>query len=170
MRWWMGKCNACQKPILAAEDGIWILPPPQPGPVSDAIAEPMKSDLREAKACLAVSAWNASVVMARRALQTAAVEIGAPKGKNLGVQIKYLEDNHLITTPQKNWCEAARWVGNHGAHDTEPDLQSGVVVITEVGKDDAEETIKLVEHLFETLYVAGKVAKEQLAKRGKLKS
>jgi hypothetical protein len=51
----------------------------------------------------------------------------------------------------------------------EPDLQSGVVVITQVGRDDAEETIKLVEHLFETLYVAGKVAKEQLAKRGKLK-
>ena len=169
VRWWMGKCNACQRPILVAEDGIWILPPPQPGPVDNAIPEPMKSDLQEAKSCLAVSAWNASVVMARRALQTAAIELGAPKGMKLWEQIKHLADNHLITAPQKDWCDAARWVGNHGAHDTEPDVKGGVIAITNVDKVDAEDTIKLVELLFQTLYVAGNTAKEQLSKRGKLK-
>jgi len=79
--WWMGKCNACGMPLIVRDQGTMIFPTPQPVPVSDDIPEPMRSDLREAKACLAVGAWNASVVMARRALQCAAVEHGAPPGQ-----------------------------------------------------------------------------------------
>jgi hypothetical protein len=41
-------------------------------------------------------------------------------------------------------------------------------VITNVTDEDARDTIQLVEHLFETLYVAPKLAQDQLAKRGKL--
>jgi len=34
---------------------------------------------------------------------------------------------------------------------------------------DASETVELVEHLFETIYVASQIAQRQLAKRGKSK-
>lgn len=165
--WWLGKCNACQQPIVVRDRGAKVFPTPQPGPVNDAIPEPMRSDLREAKQCLAANANNATVVMARRALQTAAVNLGAPKGQQLWQQIKHLADSHLITGPQKTWADAARWVGNHGAHDTEPDVKNGVVAITEVTDDDAKATVDLVEHLFESLYVAPKLAEEQLKKRNK---
>jgi hypothetical protein len=167
--WWMGRCNACDFPVLVLNAGQLVLPPPRPAPVSDEIPEPMQSDLREAKQCLAVSACNAAVVMARRALQCAAIEQGAPKGK-LAEQIKWLDDNRKITAQQRQWADAARWVGNHGAHDTEPNVPAGQPVITDVTHEDASDTIDLVEHLFETLYIANQRAHEQLRKRGKLKS
>jgi hypothetical protein len=168
--WWMGVCNACHQPMLVKDVGSKVFPTPQPGPVSEHIPEPMRADLREAKTCLAAGAWNATVVMARRALQCSAVEQGVPTGKDwpLWKQIKWLDDNRKITTQQREWADAARWVGNQGAHDTEPDVALGKPVITDVTEEDARATIDLVEHLFETLYVAGKLAREQLAKRGKL--
>lgn len=165
--WWMGMCNACRQPLLVKGVGSKVFPAPQPGPVSEHVPDPMASDLREAKQCLAANAWNAAVVMARRALQCAAVEQGAPSGK-LATQIKWLDDNRKITTAQRQWADAARWVGNHGAHDTEPNVAEGQPVITNVTEEDARATVELVDHLFETLYVASQIAREQLTKRGKL--
>jgi hypothetical protein len=127
----------------------------------------MASDLREAKQCLAVGAWNAAVVMARRALQCAAVQQGAPAGQKLWQQIKWLDDNRKITAPQREWADVARWVGNNGAHNTEPGIADGQPVIVDVIEEDARATLELVERLFETIYVAPKVAREQLMKLGK---
>jgi phage-related protein len=59
---------------------------------------------------------------------------------------------------------------NHGAHDTEPDVGAGKPVITAVTEDDARAMVDLVEHLFETLYVAGKVARDQLADMGQARA
>lgn len=165
--WWMGKCHSCHKPVLVYGNGHRILPSPRPGPVSEYIPEPMQTDLRDAKHCLAAGVFNAAVVMARRALQCAAVELGATKGEPLWKQVKWLDDNRKITPMQREWADAARWVGNHGAHDTEPDVASGTPVITDVAKEDAEDTIELVERLFESIYVAGRLAQRQLEKRGK---
>lgn len=167
--WWLAKCNACEEPILVLNRGDAVLPVPQPGPVSEDIPEPMWSDLREAKQCLAAGAYNAAAVMARRALQCAAVEQGASKGKLLWQQIQELDEKRIITAKQRKWAEAARWIGNHGAHDTEPKTADGDPVITEVTKEDANDTIDLVEHLFAALYVADRAAEKQLAKRGKTK-
>lgn len=165
--WWLGKCNACKQPLLVKDHGSTVYPAPQPAPVSEHVPEPMRGDLLEAKRCLGVSAWNAAVVMARRALQTAAVQQGAPKGKKLWQQIADLDDRRIITPAQRKIADAARWVGNHGAHDTEPDVASGAVVITEVTEEDAKDTVQFVEHLFETIYVAPVLAQKQLDKRGK---
>lgn len=168
--WWIGKCNHCEMPLLICDGGRLVYPTPRPGPVSEHIPEPMRSDLRDAKHCVAAGVFNAAVVMARRALQCAAVEQGAPSGHGwqLWKQIKWLDENRKITPSQHQLADAARWVGNHGAHDTEPDVAAGQPVITNVTDEDARDTIQLVEHLFETLYVAPKLAQEQLAKRGKL--
>jgi len=168
-RWWLGKCNACQEPLLVNGRGHAFLPSPQPGPVSEDIPEPIRSDLREAKLCFAAGAWNAAVVMARRSLQCATVEQGAPTGTQwpLWKQIAWLAENGKLTLAQRQLADAARWVGNHGAHDTEPDAAAGKPVITEVTQEDAADTIRLVEHLFETLYVTRTLAEAQLDKRGK---
>jgi len=167
--WWLGKCNACQGPVIVLNDGQGVLPPPQAGPVSEYIPEAMRSDLHEAKKCMTVGAWNAAVVMARRALQCAAVQQGAPTGREWALwrQIAWLDDNRKITPTQRQLADAARWIGNHGAHDTEPDVAAGQPVITNVSQEDAGDTIRLVEHLFEALYVAPRLAHEQLSKRGK---
>lgn len=165
-QWWIGVCHACDGVVLVKNSGETVYPTPQPRPVSDQIPEPMRSHLREAKHCLEAGARNAAVVMARRALQCAAVEQGAPGTDPLWKQIKWLDDNRKITPQQRRWADAARWVGNEGAHDAAHSV-AGQPVVTGVSKEDATETIRLVEHLFETLYVASKVAQQQLAKRGK---
>lgn len=169
-QWWIAICNGCHGVMLVRNSGDTVLPPPQPEPVAQSIPEPMRSDLQEAKRCITVNAWNAAVVMARRALQCAAVQQEAPTGKAwpLWKQIAWLDENRKITPTQRQLADAARWVGNHGAHDTEPDVAAGQPVITNVTDGDARDTIQLVEHLFETLYVAPKMAEAQLAKRGKL--
>ena len=167
--WWMGQCNAFLGPVLVRNDGDPVYPTPRPGPVSADIPEPMRSDLLEAKRCVAAGAWNAAAVMARRSLQCAAVALGSPTGGEwpLWRQIKWLDDSRKITPEQREWADAARWVGNHGAHDTEPNVAAGQAVITDVTEEDAKDTIGLVEHLFETLYVARVQAQQQLAKWGR---
>jgi Domain of unknown function (DUF4145) len=163
--WWLGKCNFCQYALLVLGDGQLVHPAPQPAPVSEAIPEVIRNDLREAKQCLAIGAWNAAVVMARRALQCATVEQGAPRGQNLWQQIAWLDDNRKITLDQRRWADVARWVGNDGAHNTEPAIAEGDAVIVGVTQKDAEDTLTLVEHLFETLYVAKRLADGHHARR-----
>lgn len=166
--WWLGKCNGCSMPLLVCNAGTKVYPVPQPTPVSAEVPEPMRADLQEGKLCLATSAWNAAVVMARRALQSAAISQGAPQRVPLWQQIAWLDENRKITSQQREWADAARWVGNHGAHDTSPAGSSDPPFVTDVTEEDAKETIELVEHLFETLYVASTRARNQLSKRGKL--
>lgn len=167
-RWWLGKCNACQSPVLIDRNGHRVYPRPQAAEVAREIPDPMRSDLNEALVCFSAGAYNAAVVMARRALQCAAVEQGATKGDALWKQIKWLDDNRKITAQQRDWADAARWVGNHGAHDTEPKVSQGNPVITNVDRDDAQDTLELVHGLFEALYVATARAKAQLGKRGQI--
>jgi hypothetical protein len=109
---------------MKVENIGFLMPWPQPSPTSNLIPEPMRRDLSEAKRCVAAGAWNAAVVMARRALQCAAVEEGAPKGEQLWAQLQDLLKRGVIVKNMYDWAEAARWVGNHGAHDTEPDTKN----------------------------------------------
>jgi Domain of unknown function (DUF4145) len=163
-RWWMGKCNACQKPVLVKDIGGVVYPPPQPGPISEAIPEPMRSDLREAKQNLTVSSWNSAAVMARRALQGAALEQGAPHGHRVHLhhQIAWLFDNHKITATQRRAADATRWVGNDGAHPEPPDADD--LVVFGVTEDDARVIVRLVESLFTALYDDRVLAEQQHAK------
>lgn len=165
--WWIGQCHACRMPMMVLSKGTRVLPPPQPDPVSDDIPEPMRRDLNEAKSCMTVGAWNAAVVIARRALQSTAAAFGAPREAKLWKQVQWLEEQRFITKGQRSWADAVRWVGNHGAHDNEPGADEAVTDVTE---DDAKDAIGLIEKLLEALYVAEAAATEQLAKRGKLKA
>lgn len=172
VRWWIGQCHACLKLLLVEGPGRKIFPTVLPAPVAAEILDPMRADLVEAKQCQVVGAHNAAVVMARRALQCAAIHQGAPRKRGDGRdaplcdQLKWLRDNGHITKRLLEAGEAVRWVGNHGAHDTEPEIRDdGTPTITDVTKDDAEAAIQLAEEICRALYVLPDMAKEQLAKR-----
>jgi hypothetical protein len=102
--------------------------------------------------------------MARRALQSAAIEQGAPHGRGVQLhqQIAWLYDQHKITAPQRKAADATRWVGNEGAHPSAPDDDEPTVF--GVTEDDAKAILKLVEHLFAALYDARQLAEEQHAR------
>jgi hypothetical protein len=156
IRWWIGVCNACNRPVLVLNKGATIYPSPLPEPTDVRIPEPMRGDLTEAKQCLAVSAWRATAVMARRAMQSAAIEREAKKDK-LKDQIEELEKAGKITTDLKEWADAVRWVGNDAAHPGgDP-----------VDQDDAKEVLALAEQFLHVLYVTPARAKELRKKKGR---
>lgn len=165
--WWLAKCNACQMPLLVLNDADRVIPPAQPGPVDPSIPEPMSSDLREAKSCLAVGAANAAAVMARRAMQNTAVAQGAPPRKKLHDQISWLLQERKITAAQNELAQAVRWIGNHGAHDEEAPTNEDALVRTDVTLHDAEQAVEFVEDLCDALYRLASLARRQLAERNK---
>lgn len=145
--WWIGICNSCHQPVLVLNSGYVVYPTPLPKPTEKDIPELIRSDLDEAKACFSAGAYRAAAVMARRAMQVAALDKGATKDK-LVAQVTELQQSGKITTDLKDWADAVRWVGNDAAH------PNGV----QVTKDDAEDVLQLAEQFLHVLYVAPALA------------
>jgi hypothetical protein len=79
------------------------------------VPEPIAGDAHEAFACFGIGAWRAASAMARRALQAAAYEKGAPDGPLID-QIDWLAENGHITAQMKEVGHRIRLGGNLGAH------------------------------------------------------
>jgi hypothetical protein len=141
--WWLGVCNACEEPVLVLNDGVHVFPTPLPAPTDKAIPTLIRADLDEAKQCFALGAFRACAVMARRAMQSAAMDKGASSDK-LVKQIDELAVSGKITADLKEWAHAVRWAGNDAAH------PGGVAV----ERDDAEDVLHLAEQFLHVLYVA----------------
>ncbi len=154
--WWIGVCNYCGKPVLVHGDGDTVYPQPLPQPTNGDVPEQIRRDLDEAKMCFAVSAWRAVAVMARRAMQSAAIEKGATQDK-LRDQIANLATQGKITTDLKELADVVRWVGNDAAH---PSGQ-------EVTSEDADDVLRLAEQFLHVLYVTPAIAKKLREKKGK---
>ena len=157
--WWMGVCNNCRKPSVVLGDGREIYPNPLPEPTSKEIPESIRLDIDEAKICLYAKAYRAAAVMARRAIQGAAIMKGASKGGKLVSQINELRESGVITEDLKNWASAVRYVGNDAAH-------PGDIA---VDKESAEDIVDLAIQFMEVVFVAPAIAKKALDRRDKFK-
>jgi hypothetical protein len=154
--WRIGVCNACGRPVLVGGEGHIVYPSALPSPTDENIPEAIRSDLDEAKKCDSISAWRGCAVMARRAIQSAAIDKGAI-GSKLVDQIADLASKGVITKDLKEWADVVRWVGNDAAH-------PGGQAITQ---QDAEDILKLAEQFLHVIYVAPAIAKARRKKRGK---
>jgi len=154
--WWIGICNYCFKPLLVKNDGEVVFPRPLPSPTDKRIPEHIRKDIIEAKMCFSVHAYRACAVMARRAIQSAALDKGAKEG-NLVNQIEELEQVGVITKDLKEWATVVRWVGNDAAHPNKDDVY----------EEDADDILKLAEQFLEVIYVTPALAQERRKKRGK---
>lgn len=96
----------------------------------------------EAEKCLAVQAYNACGVMARRAMHAMCDDKKA-KGGNLYDQLKYLKDNHIITKDLWEWAEELRIGGRSGAH-TEWE---------EVTAKDADYVVEFLNEILRYMYI-----------------
>jgi len=159
----MAECPVCKNVVLVhyskKDNRIQIIPPPRPTPTDPHIPEPVRTDLDEAKAAFSVGAYNATVVMCRRALQAAAILKGATKGKKLIDQIDELYEKEVITKGLRDLAHTIRLIGNEGAH---PDPENPETVT----REDAEEVLELTEQFLYVLFVTEAKVKDIRQKRG----
>ncbi len=104
----------------------------------------ISQDASEAFRCFGIEAWRASAAMARRALQAAAYDKGAPD-RRLIEQIDWLAENDHITEQMKNVAHQIRLGGNLGAH---PD-RDGLV---DVGQDEVVALLSFLRDFFRYVY------------------
>ena len=158
-QWWMGKCNACEMPMLVCGRGSRILPPPQPSPSDERIPEHIRADLDEAKLCMTVGAARACATMARGAIQATCLLKGANEGKKLYEQIAQLASKGLITTELRDWATEVRHLGNDGAHPPK-DFDKDTI-----SEEDASDSLELAEQFLEVIFVTPALAAERKRKR-----
>jgi hypothetical protein len=152
--WWIGICNACDKPVLAHNAGDIIYPYSLPDPSDLRIPGHIRKDLDEAKMCFSVGAYRGCAVLARRAMQNACLEKEA-KEDRLANQLKELADNGIITKELKKWGDVVRWVGNDAAHPDQYDVL----------EENARDILELSKQFLNVLYVTPAIAIERMAKR-----
>ena len=150
----MAKCNSCEGIMLVLDEGEVIYPAPQPSPTNIKIHEIIRCDIEEAKKCFSVSAFSATVVMARRAVESICIDKGANKSNQLYKQIEEIRQKEIITEDLKEWATEVRYTGNTGAH-------AGL----QPTKEDAESILHLAEQFAHVIYVLPEMAKELKSKR-----
>jgi hypothetical protein len=139
------RCDHCNEDFLLIVEGNKIVDQyPKRTPKLDvAIPLDVANDYVEAIKCFDISAYKASVVMCRRALQTSVIDKGAGKGR-LVDQIDELSTKGTITEDIKNWAHEIRLTANIGAH---PDG------LEDVARQDAEDLIKFTEEYLNYVYI-----------------
>jgi Domain of unknown function (DUF4145) len=119
------RCDACGKPVRGmpvsggppSEPGRehWLEPRSRRAPDYPDVPGPIKDVAQEAHRCFGAEAYRGSVTMARRALQQAARDHGAPAGRLID-EIDALATSGKITEPLKDAAHALREGGNDAAH------------------------------------------------------
>ncbi len=158
------RCPNCQKPIVVAEvrsggqvtqklvhpfNVVRTVPPEVP--------KAIQNDFLEAAAVLSTS-QKASAALSRRCLQNLLTDIGYKKG-DLNKQIEQAIKK-LPTRLAQN-LDAIRHTGNFAAH---PMKYKTTGMIVDVGPEEAEWNLDVLEELFDYCYVQPKISEEKRKK------
>lgn len=153
----IGECNYCHRGVLIKDlkhrYREEIYPAPLPKPPDERIPPSIRTDFEEALKCFGISAFRATGVMARRALQCCCLDKGAKKG-TLQHQIDWLFGQGIITKNLKDWAHEVRLVGNDAAHPRKPGQDKPI------SQDDAKAILELLKQFTNVLYVAPAIAEE----------
>ena len=134
--------------------------------VADEVPEHIKPDFREALRCIWVEAYNATAEMCRRALESACIDLGAPKDKVLEKMIDWLESQRKITPYLQEAAHTVRLGGNRGAHPPEdgPSAPSTTNAhapiagpVEKIEKEHAEAIVQFTREFFHHVYVGPKL-------------
>ncbi len=107
----------------------------------DHLPPDIKSLYNEARSCIAVNAYTASVLACRKLLMSIAVAQGAEEGKNFIAYVKYLADKGFVPPNGQNWVDHIRTKGNEATHE-----------IALMQADDAKELISFSEMLLRFIF------------------
>ena len=126
--------------------------------ISSDVPPAIASDFSEAIRCRSVNAYNATVEMCRRAIQSSCEQLGADKELKLESQIDWVQSEGKITAFLKDMAHKIRLGGNRGAHPSNR-------VIT---PEDADAVIEFTREYLDHIYIMpAKMAKFDFSKSGK---
>lgn len=115
--------------------------------VSEDIPPEIAVDFKEALRCRWVDAYNATVEMCRRALESSCLEQKAdPKLGTLQKMIDWIHSQGKITTPLRDMAHKIRLGGDRGAHPSERIM----------GEQDADAVLEFTREYFDHVYVMPK--------------
>jgi hypothetical protein len=123
-------------------DPPWQIHPPRDRKMSTAVPKPLRLDHEEARRCFRAKCYTASAIMARRIVQGICTQQGYTQ-RNLFDALKAMRNADVIDDRLYEWADAARDVGNQGAHEYE----------VSVSREDASEVLNFTEALLDYLYV-----------------
>ena len=94
--------------------------------VSEDVPEDIRKDFREALRCRWVDAYNATLEMCRRALESSCIQLGATDSKlvTLEKKIDWVQSQGKITTALRDMAHKIRLGGDRGAHPSEKIMES----------------------------------------------
>jgi hypothetical protein len=132
-------CSFCEKPTFF--EGEVQTPGVAYGNEVDKLPDDVGKLYREARNCIAVAAYTASVLSCRKILMHVAVEKGAGKNESFLAYIEYFVAKHYVPPGGEGWVDHIRKKGNEANHE-----------IKTMSKTDAEELLTLLEMLLKLVY------------------
>ena len=132
-------CPHCDSPTYV-KDGTQI-PDVAPGNEVGNLPQELEDLYREARQCVSVSAYTASVLACRKLLMNIAVTQGAKEGKSFASYVQHLADKGFIPPNGHGWVDHIRKKGNEATHE-----------IKVMSREDAEELISFAEMLMKFIY------------------
>lgn len=161
----VSRCIACRGLILAAVrniGGSWEYAYHHPlGKPNDKVAEEVpeniRADFSEALRCQSIKAYNATVEMCRRAVESTCIDLGAPYSYVLEDMIDWLENNRKITPALKDVAHKIRLGGNRAAHPPEDSKQPPKYhPIDPIEEEHASALVTFTRHFLDHVYVIPK--------------
>jgi hypothetical protein len=149
------QCLACNKFILAIVGmipidggGRWVYVTHYPlgtpnDDVPEEIPESIREDFKEALRCRWVDAYNATLEMCRRALESSCMEQGAKPDVALAKMIDWVYAQQKITASLRDVAHHIKLSGNRGAHPSDRAITA----------DDADAVIEFTREYFQHVYV-----------------
>ncbi len=133
-------CPHCDGPTHINNLGTQY-PDVAPGNDVDHLPEDLASLYKEARNCIAASAYTGAVLLTRKLLMNISVEQGAEKGKPFIHYVNYLAEQGYIPPNGRGWVDHIRKKGNEATHE-----------IALMKKADCEDLIAFSEMLMKLIY------------------
>jgi len=132
-------CPHCDEPSYL--DGSRQIPGVAPGNEVKSLPPNVDALYREARNCVAASAYTASVLTCRKLLMNIAVAQGANAGESFMFYVEYLSSQGYVPPNGRGWVDHIRKKGNEANHE-----------IVLMSKPDAEELILFAEMLLKFIF------------------
>lgn len=132
-------CHRCSFPTFFFND--YQSPGPTFGKEIDNLPDDISNLYREARLCISVQAFTASVLASRKLLMNIAVSKGAEEGLKFIQYVQYLADKGYTPPNSKEWVDHIRKRGNDATHE-----------IALMDQETAELLIKFIEMILKFIF------------------